>query len=193
MSVVSVVQIGHPALKRTNKSITSYKSPYLTSLIQDLKDTMYHNDLIGIAAPQIAKNYQVFITHPRKTKARSKNKGDILRVYINPKIISYSKQESIIYEGCGSVGKGTIFGPVKRPHEITIQAYNEKGKQFYLTTDGILARVIQHEFDHLNGIEFTEKLTHSKKLIDREFYIKTIKNSSSQKKWSTITKIIVGE
>ncbi len=150
---------------------------------------MLAKDLIGIAASQIGINYQVFITEPRKTDTRRGNQVDILRVYINTKITSYSKTQSVVYEGCGSVAKGALFGPVKRPYVITIEAYDKKGKKFSLTADGILGRVIQHEYDHLQGVEFTEKLTDIKKLIDREYYKKKIKNSRFTKNASKITKI----
>ena len=73
-----------------------------------------------------------------------------------------------------------MFGPVKRPKEVTIVATNEKGKNFQLRCDGILARVIQHEYDHMFGIEFTEKIDDYKKLIAREFYLKNIRNSKEQ-------------
>lgn len=150
---------------------------------------MLEKDLIGIAAPQIGKNFQIFITEPRKTKARRGDQVDKLRIYINPKIVEYSKIENIIYEGCGSVARGTLFGPIKRPAQITIEAFDEKGKKFRLTTNGILGRVIQHEYDHLYGIEFTEKLIDIRKLIDVEIYRKKIKNSKKQKDTSKITHI----
>ncbi|MBI2029224.1 peptide deformylase [Candidatus Gottesmanbacteria bacterium] len=189
MAVCDIVQIGHPALKARNKVIVKFKSSLVKKLISDLVDTMIKNDLIGIAAPQIGQNYQVFITEPRKTKARKGDQVDKLRIYINPKIVNFSKDTSIIYEGCGSVARGSLFAPVKRVKQITIEAFNQKGKKFRLTTDGILARVIQHEYDHLLGVEFTQKITDYKKLCDREFYIKNIRNSVSQTSVSIITKI----
>lgn len=154
--------------------------PTIKKVITDLKDTMIKNDLVGMAAPQIGYNYKIFITQPRKTKARKLPKGDKLRVYINPKVAKSSKERIIIYEGCGSVLNGNLFGPVKRPREIVIEAFNEKGKRFQLRCDGILSRVIQHENDHMVGIEFTEKIFDYKKLMARDFYIKNIRNSKEQ-------------
>lgn len=155
MAVKKIIQIGHPALKAKNKQITSFDDLKLKQLVKDLKDTMIAGDLIGIAAPQIARNFTVFVTQPRKTKSRT-GIGDELRVYINPIITVFSNEESIIFEGCGSVLNGQLFGPVRRPREITIEAHDLRGKKFQLRCDGILARVIQHEFDHLSGIEFLE-------------------------------------
>lgn len=180
MAVRETVQIGHPALKAKNNRITDFKSEQLRQLIQDLKDTMYDNGLIGIAAPQIAENFTVFVTEPRETKTRPKDQADIFRVYINPVIVDQSEEEIIIYEGCGSLLHGQLFGPVRRPRQITVEAYDEEGQKFRFTADGILGRVMQHEYDHLQGIEFTEKITDYKKLMYVDFYIKNIKNSPEQ-------------
>jgi peptide deformylase len=181
------IQIGHPVLKASNTEITDFRSEKVKQLIKDLTDTMHDANLIGIAAPQIAENFRIFITEPRETPARPADQSDILRVYINPKIVELSKDESIIYEGCGSVMNGKLFGPVKRPKQVTIEAYNENGKKFRFTADGILGRVIQHEFDHLEGVEFTEKVTDYKKLMHLDFYIKNIKPSPEQAEASKIT------
>lgn len=110
-----------------------------------------------------------------------------MRIYINPRIIGFSKENSIIYEGCGSVAHGDLFGPVKRPKKITLEACNEKMQKYRLECDGILSRVIQHEYDHLAAIEFTEKITDYKELTSREFYMKNIKKSLKQNRASAIT------
>lgn len=188
MAIRNTVQIGHPALKAKNKAIKDFSSAKLKQVIQDLKDTMKAEELIGIAAPQIAKNYKVFATHPRRTKDRSEI-GDKFRVYINPTIISYSKKQNIIYEGCGSVLNGRLFGPVQRPKEITILAYDQSENKFQLQCDGILARVIQHEYDHLHGVEFLEKVYYYKQMMTSDYYRERIKNSKQQMEASKITKL----
>lgn len=188
MAARQVIKIGDPRLKLKNKSINDFKSSSFLQLIQDLKDTMKKEGLIGIASPQIGKNYMVFVTHPRNTKSRKLGKADKVRIYINPKIIFYSDNKIIIYEGCGCVPD--IFGPVDRSVEIEIEASDENGCKFKLRCDGILSRVIQHETDHLYGIEFTEKITDYKKILFKDHYIKTIRNSKEQIEASKITKII---
>jgi peptide deformylase len=187
MAVRKTIQIGDPRLKANNKTITNFGSPVVKKVIRDLRDTMIKNDLIGLAAPQIGYNYKIFITQPRRTKARKLPKEDKLRVYINSKIAKYSKKQNIIYEGCGSVLNGNLFAPVKRPQEITVEAYDENNKKFQVRCDGILARVIQHEYDHMFGIEFTEKIYDYKKMMAREFYIKYIRNSKTQLSAADIT------
>lgn len=144
--------------------------------------------MIGIAAQQIGENWKIFVTEPRETKTRPVDQADELRVYINPEIVWSSDEESIIYEGCGSVLNTSLFGPVKRPKDITVEAFDQNGNKFRLTCNGILSRVIQHEYDHLSGIEFIEKIFDYKKLMSAEFYFKTIKMSSEQMEASRITK-----
>lgn len=189
MAVRTTIQIGHLALKAKNKVISDFNDPKLKQLIADLRDTMLENQLIGIAAPQIAENYNVFVTEPRQTAARKLNKTDKFRVYINPKIVFFSPEENVIYEGCGSVLNGQLFGPVKRPREIKIESFDESGLKFQIHTDGILARVIQHEYDHLSGIEFTEKILDYRKLMHRDFYIERIKPLPETIKESNITRL----
>jgi peptide deformylase len=187
MAVRNILQIGDPRLKAENKAVEKFVDPKIKKVIQYLKDTMKKNDIIGMAAPQIGENYTLFITMPKKTKYRKLAFTEKVRVYINPEITKYSKEKNIIYEGCGSVVNANLFGPVQRSREIIIQAGNENGKRFQLRCDGILARVIQHEYDHLFGIEFTEKIYDYKKLMNRKFFIKNIRNSKEQLAASKVT------
>jgi len=191
MSIRKIVQTGDPRLKKKNKFIVDFSDTKLHTLIQDLKDTMNKTGLVGIAAPQIGENYCVFVTHPRNTKTRNLGKEDIFRVYINPKITYFSKDEVIIYEGCGSVIKGLLFGPVNRSKEITIESYDEKGQKYSLTTNGLLARAIQHEYDHMFGIEFIEKISDYRKIVSQTYYKKNIIDKEETKKLFSITKLSV--
>jgi len=188
MAVKQTLQIGDPRLKAENKVVSDFNNPVVKQVVQDLVDTMHQNELIGMAASQIGENWKIFVTEPRETKTRPADQADESRIYINPTIVDYSGEENVIYEGCGSVLSGALFGPVRRPKEITIEACNQNGDKFRLTCDGILARVIQHEYDHLLGIEFTEKISDYKKLMTAEFYRATIKMSPEQIEASKITK-----
>lgn len=187
MAVRETIQIGDSRLKAENKAIDDFQSEEVKTLVEDLKDTMLENELIGIAAPQIGENYKVFVTEPRETEFRPADQADEFRVYLNPVIVKESDEETVIYEGCGSVLNGALFGPVLRPKQITIEAYDLEGKKFQLTCDGILARVIQHEYDHLQGIEFLEKVSDYKMMMAAEHYREQIKNSKEQIENSKIT------
>lgn len=186
MAVRKVIKAGDPRLKEDNEQLNKLDTPEVKKLIKDLISTMHKVDLIGIAAPQIGENFMIFVTHPRSTKARKLGKTDKLRIFINPKITFKSKDQNLIYEGCGSVSD---FGPVLRPREVEVEATDENGKKFRLRSDGILARVIQHEYDHLNGIEFIQKVSDYSKIIVAEHYKKQIRNSPLQIRNSLITKI----
>lgn len=186
MAVRNRTYLGDPRLKAANKKIVDFQAKHLAKVITDLVDTMRKVDLIGMAAPQIGENYQLFITEPRATKYRPGDQTDKLRVYINPKISYYSPKKITAYEGCGSV-PGNIFGAVERAKVIIVEAFDQTGRKFQLKCDGLLARVIQHEFDHLQGVEFIEKVQDYKKLLGKRYYYKNIKYSPAQVKASLIT------
>jgi len=187
MAIKKIITKSNPKLGSANSLIEDFCTKVTKVLIQDLIDTMHDADLIGLAAPQIGVNYQIFVTEPRATKMRTKEQTDQLRVYINPLIITESETRSTIYEGCGSVED--IFGPVVRAKEVTVEAYNENGERCRLRADGLLARVIFHEMDHLSGITFDEKVTEKESIVDRETYLKEIKNSIQQISASRISVI----
>jgi peptide deformylase len=176
MAVRDTLQIGDPRLKAANQPITNFDDQIIKDTITDLVDTMRQNQLIGMAAQQIGENSTLFVTEPRETTTRPADQSDILRVYCNPVISWTSTEQIILYEGCGSVAQGTLFGPVLRPQIIKIEYQDQHGQPHWLKCDGILARVIQHEYDHLQGIEFTEKISDYKQLIDRDWYIKLFKD-----------------
>lgn len=192
MPVRTTLQIGDSRLKAANQAITDFANPKLHQLVADLTDTMRHEELIGIAAPQIGENYQVFVTEPRETKLRSKDQTDKLRVYINPLFTYLSAEETIIYEGCGSVLHGQLFGPVKRPQLVTVAAFGLEGRKFSFTADGILGRVIQHEYDHLVGVEFLEKVFDYRKLMSVDHYLEQIKHDPEHVAACEITRKEVG-
>lgn len=188
MVIRDTLQLGDPRLKNKNAFVKDFSSSSIKQIISDLVDTMRSQELVGMAAPQIGENIRIFVTEPRETKTRSADQSDELRVFINPVITLFSEEKSLIYEGCGSVVHGELFGPVIRPKEIVIEAYDAEGEKFRFICDGILARVIQHEYDHLSGIEFTEKISDYKKIVSLEWYIQTIRNSKKQVEESRISK-----
>ena len=116
----------------------------IRSLVNEMFDIMIANDGAGLAGPQVGKKLRLFVVI-----------ADDRRVYINPQILATS-QETVDYEeGCLSIPK--IWETIKRPARVTVQALDENGKRFTQTADGLLARVIQHENDHLDGILFIDR------------------------------------
>ncbi len=154
MIIKEVTQIGDPLLRRPARLVIDVFAEEVQQVIKDLIDSVRHHELIGMAAPQISHDLRVFVTEVRKTQYRDME-GEGLRVYINPKITWKSEEEVEIIEGCGSVAYSKLFAPIMRSAEIEVEALDQDGKEFSLKADGMLARVIQHELDHLDGREFT--------------------------------------
>jgi peptide deformylase len=107
---------------------------------------------IGLAGPQVASPLRIFVTNVE---------GDKPRIFINPEIVLTSQELVSIEEGCLSLPR--LYLDVIRPEFVRVQAWNEKGRPFTIETDGLLARVIQHEYDHLEGILFIDRLKPGKR------------------------------
>ncbi|MBN8207424.1 peptide deformylase [Bacillus sp. NTK071] len=118
----------------------------LHELLDDMFETMYDAEGVGLAAPQIGIDQQIAVVDTREEEALE---------LINPEVIKSSGKE-VDLEGCLSFPG--LFGEVERPYRITIKAQNRFGKEFKLKAEGFFARAIQHEIDHLHGILFTEKV-----------------------------------
>lgn len=172
MVVKNIIQIGNSILRQRAKSVKDISSKEIQEVIRNLIDTMRDSGLVGMAAPQIGKSLRIFVSEVRDTKYRRVGKEDALKVYINPEIIDCFGEQIVGYEGCGSVIHAQLFGPVKRYRFVTVKAIDESGKEFTLKAKDFLARIIQHEYDHLEGILFTDKLDDWKKIMSREEYLK---------------------
>ena len=121
------------------------KKPEMQELLLDMEKTMLQEDGLGLAAPQIGKNINIFVIN---------DKGKTLFM-INPKITKKSFAQVVDQEGCLSIPN--TYGDVKRHKKINISYIDEKGKKQKANASNLLARIIQHEFDHINGILFTDK------------------------------------
>ena len=149
MTVRKIVTYGDPILRSKTKEVHKV-SRKITDLVDDLLDTMYAQNGVGLAAPQIGVNYRVFVIDVSTDKEPLNP-----IVFINPKIIK--KSGAIISnEGCLSFPQA--YTDVKRYKNVMVKAMDVKGRSFTIeATDGcLLARAIQHEFDHLNGVLFID-------------------------------------
>lgn len=174
MTIQKILQDDEPILHKKSSMVTSFDND-LKQVIINLIDTMKDANLIGIAAPQIWISKNIFITEIRQTPTRKEEETDILRVFINHEIIKISNDLSEIWEWCGSVKRSDAFWLVKRPSQITVRAQDANGDFFELEAKWLLGRVIQHEWDHVNGILFTEHIDW-KDLISAEAYKNMLKN-----------------
>lgn len=137
-----------PVLRLSARSVTQFSSE-LRRLAQDLIDTMHVNDGIGLAAPQIGWDVQVFVANPSQRKGRE-------LVAVNPSVEPCSGRASIL-EGCLSLPD--IWDRVRRPARVRLRALDVTGRPFTLEAEGLLAIVLQHEFDHLHGRLFIDRLS----------------------------------
>lgn len=174
MIVKYATQIGAPVIRAKAKPVRSPTSLRTKKIVRDLIDSMRYHGLVGMAAPQIGIGLRVFVTEPRRTKVRRAGDSDDVRVFINPKIVRYSKKKRVGGEGCGSVARAGLFGMVPRSESVTVTALDAKGKKFVLTAKGLLAAIIQHETDHLNGVVFLDRLPSMESLMSREEYVKKL-------------------
>lgn len=168
MIIEHATQIGNPAIRRRSVPVPRTSAPLAKRIARNLIDSMRYHDLVGMAAPQIGINLRIFVTEIRKTQARDPKKADAVRVFINPKIVHRSRAQEIDGEGCGSVAYGGIFGDVRRSRTVTVEAFDENGRKFTLRAAGLLARIIQHENDHLEGKVFLDRMSDMKSLVSRE-------------------------
>ncbi|MDP3179614.1 MAG: peptide deformylase [Spirochaetaceae bacterium] len=117
------------------------------ALVDGMFEAMVRGKGIGLAGPQVDKLVRLFVTQLE---------GDKPRVFINPEIVLTSQEESDYEEGCLSLPG--LYTSLKRPASVRMQAWNEKGRPFTVEAEGLLARVLLHENDHLDGVLFVDRL-----------------------------------
>lgn len=150
--ILPIYTYGQPVLRKTAEDITM-DYPELQQLIQDMFETMDHADGVGLAAPQIGKAIRLVVISLDVMKDDFPEYKDFRHAYINPYIIETdnSKTESM-EEGCLSLPG--IHEPVRRPTRVHVKYIDEQGNPHDEWVEGFLARVMQHEFDHLDGHVF---------------------------------------
>jgi len=140
--VLPILTYPNKILRAPTKEVVFPLSKEMIKLTQDMIDTVQKADGIGLAAPQVGKSVKLIIVNLEK------NGVPIMALY-NPKIVKKSFAKTEIEEGCLSIPK--VFGMVKRPKKVTIEAQTAEGKTVKFSDDGWIARVSQHEIDHING------------------------------------------
>ncbi len=171
--LLQVALLGHPVLRKKAKEVKNVKDPLVQKLIDDLTVTVMDVDGVGIAAPQVYKSLRVFILsshpNPRYPKAPKMKPTAI----INPKITFFSKEKKKDWEGCLSVPG--IRGFIPRSLEVNVEYLTREGEKVNKIFKDFIARIFQHESDHLDGILFTDRLDSSKDLISEKEYQKLMK------------------
>ena len=149
--MLEIVTHGHPALRRRADPIPEI-TPEVRRLADEMLTAMKERDGIGLAATQVDRPVRMFVT---------KVPDDRERVFINPELVRTGIDTEVGEEGCLS-----IPGPrakVERAAEVRVQARNRRGRRFTIEAHGMLARAIQHELDHLNGVLFIDHLSEAER------------------------------
>ena len=150
--MLSIIKLGDPVLKKHSVVVPDINGDVRT-LISEMFEAMDRGKGVGLAAVQVGELLRVFITRVP---------GDSPRIFINPDILETSIEQEPFEEGCLSIPG--LYTDVVRSSSVRIQAWSATGRPFNLDADGYLGRVIQHEFDHLNGILFIDRIDQKKKL-----------------------------
>lgn len=151
MAVREIVQANHPALRKKAHRITSF-DPRLQTLIDDMVETLLEAPGVGLAAPQVAVSQRLIVVRlpdDEKSVEEFGTEAGKLYVVVNPEIIKPSKEMVEGVEGCLSI-PGYV-GMVERHEKVTVTGQDRKGKPQRIKASGWLARVFQHEIDHLDG------------------------------------------
>jgi len=167
--ILPIIGYGDPVLRKVGEDITP-EYPELKSVIANMYDTMYNAYGVGLAAPQVGLPIRLFIvdTEPFSdsddVKANEKEQlKDFKRTFINAKILKEEGEEWVFNEGCLSIPD--VREDVSRKEKITIEYLDEDFKKNTEVFDGLIARVIQHEYDHIEGVLFVDKISTLKKTL----------------------------
>ena len=154
---MQIITLGSEILRQKAEKIEKFDSKII-DIVKKMLEALENEKGVGLAGPQIGFMKRIFIV---------KLEGDTERVFINPSILETSHKTVKHEEGCLSIPG--IYSNVVRSESIKIQAWNEKGRPFTMEASGLLARVILHEYDHLEGVLFLDHLPENKrnKLIEK--------------------------
>lgn len=163
MAILEIKVYGDPVLREKSIPVTEITQE-ISSLIKDMAETMYTSSGVGLAAPQVGVPKRIITVD-----------GDEegLMVLINPEIIK-SEGEVTVEEGCLSVPG--VYSDIMRSSKVTVKALNENGDLVVLTKEGLIARALQHEIDHLNGVLFVDKIGR----LERTILLKKLKKENNK-------------
>jgi len=163
--ILPVIAYGDPVLKKKAEEIDE-NYPNLKELIENMFETMYASNGVGIAAPQIGRSIRLFVIDASAVAEGEDGDPsceDFKRVFINPIIFEESGTEWSCEEGCLSIPR--IREDVKRKPKLKIEYYDENWELYEEELEGFAARVVQHEYDHIEGILFTDRINPLRKQL----------------------------
>ena len=152
MAIREIITLPHKTLRQKARKVTSFGSD-LQTLIDDLVETMRSAPGVGLAAPQVNVSSRVIVVEFNENE--DEEIPPKLYVVVNPEITRFSSEDEIGTEGCLSIPR--IVGDVERPITVTIKGLNRRGQPQKIKASGWLARIFQHEVDHLDGVLFVDR------------------------------------
>jgi peptide deformylase len=173
MAIRDIIRMGHPTLRQRARDLTDaeLKDPDLAELVTDMVDTLHHAGGIGLAAPQIDVPVRLAIVEIPGGASRY---GEIpampLTVFANPRIEVVNPATAGYWEGCLSVPG--LRGWVERPQHIRVRAAGLDGKPIDMELTGFLATVFQHEFDHLDGVLYIDRMADMTRLMFEDEFLR---------------------
>lgn len=160
--IYPIVVYGHPVLRKISADIDK-DYPGLKQFVEDMFETMYHAEGLGLAAPQVGKSIRLFVIDGEPVAEDEPDLTDFKRVFINAHIVERTGEQVPMNEGCLSIPG--IREEVKRESHIRIQYHDENWDYHDEVYEGYKARIIQHEYYHLDGRLFVEKINPLKKQL----------------------------
>jgi peptide deformylase len=159
--VYPIVVYGDPVLRKKAKDIE--KNTDLSTLVADMFETMYAANGIGLAAPQIGKGIRLFVVDGTSLEEEEQDMSDFKKAFVNPTILMEEGEPWEFEEGCLSIPN--IRENVMRPETVRIRYYDDQWNLKEEEYDGVKARIIQHEYDHIEGKLFIDYLSPLKKRL----------------------------
>ena len=155
MAVREIVLLPEPVLRKKARKVTDF-GPELQTLIDDMVETMRVVPGVGLAAPQVNASWRVIVVEYGEEDEEEKTANPPkLYTVVNPEITRFSKESELGSEGCLSIPG--FAGEVERPLAVTIKGVNRRGQPIRIKAEGWLARIFQHEIDHLDGVLFIDR------------------------------------
>ncbi len=150
MRIREIITVPHPALRRKARPVTRFDES-LQNLIDDMVETMRDAPGVGLAAPQVNVPLRAIVVE----YSEDEDAPPKLYTLVNPEITRHSRETEVGVEGCLSIPG--LLGDVERYTRITVRGQSRRGQPMKLKLEGWIARIFQHEIDHLNGVLFTDK------------------------------------
>ena len=177
VSILKIAKLGHPVLLKKTKEINNLSNNDLKKIVFDMSETMLDSNGIGLAAPQVHLSHRMFIF--RNPDIEEEEKINI-SVLINPKLEKINDETNDEWEGCLSIPG--MLGLVRRFNRIKYSGLDLIGNTISKEVEGLHARIVQHEFDHLNGILYISRLAHKNAFGYSEEIEQYWKNNEKEKK-----------